>query len=170
LKKQVYIGIGGNIGDRETYINTAIDLLSIHLFEVSCSRFYRTAPRDYLDQDYFLNVVVSARTEMSCPELLELTQSIEKGGGRKRDKKIPKGPRTIDLDILLYGDEIVSTDSLTVPHPAITERLFVLIPLLELNPDLKDPLSQKYYSEFLDKVEKQGVYCSSLNDYNNLFL
>lgn len=83
---------------------------------------------------------------------------------------IPKGPRTIDLDILLYGDRIINTENLKIPHPAMKLRRFVLIPLLELSPMLKDPITGEYYYRYLEKIEEQGVYCYSLNHYNNSFV
>ena len=166
----VFIGIGGNLGDREDNINKAVSALSDHFNNVTCSQMYKTEPRDYYDQDYFINVVVKGVTDLTPLEILELTQSIEKGGGRTRNKKKPKGPRTIDLDILLFGNEVVNKNDLKIPHPSMKERKFVLIPLLELDHEIFDPQTGIPYYKYLEKVEKQGVYCSSLNDYNNLFL
>lgn len=167
---EVYIGIGGNIGDRKSRILAAVDSLSTILTDLKSSRFYKTEPRDYFEQDYFLNIVVRGKTDLSPLEFLKMTQLIEKGGGRERDKKIPKGPRTIDLDILLWENLSIDTSVLKIPHPSIIDRRFVLIPLLELNPLLYNDVGHKYYYEYLETVEKQGVYCYSLNDYNNLFL
>jgi len=166
----VFIGIGGNLGDREASINEAIRSLSGFLTKIECSGYYKTEPRDYLDQDYFINVVVRGKTDLSPFQLLKKIQAIEKGGGRIRDKKIPKGPRTIDLDILLYGNVIVDNEQLRIPHFSMRERRFVLIPLLEIGPDLFDHEKGIPFFKYLDTVEDQGVYCSSLNDYNNLFL
>jgi len=167
---EVYIGIGANLGEREENINNAVLSLSDFLIDIHCSEFYKTDPMDFLDQDYFLNVVVRGHTLLTPFELLEKTQKIERSGGRERDKKIPKGPRTIDLDILYYGKTILESDRLIIPHPSINLRRFVLIPLLELDGSFKDPQSEKPLSEHLEKIENQGVYCYSLNSYNNLFL
>lgn len=166
----VFIGIGGNIGDRESYISNAVSSLSNILIDLFCSGMYKTEPRDYYDQEFFVNVVVKGKTDLSPFDLLKYTQQIELGGGRNREKKIPKGPRTIDLDILLYGKKIIDSDLLKIPHPSMKERRFVLIPLLELDADLRDPITDVSYYSYLDKIEKQGVYCHSLNSYNNLFL
>ena len=166
---RVYIGIGSNIGDRELYIKNALSSLRTVLKNILCSGYYKTEPRDYMEQDFFLNVVVCGDTDLTPIELLKRTQLIEIEEGRRRDEKIPKGPRTIDLDILLYGNKIIKENILKIPHVSIKERSFVLIPLLELDSDLNDPYTGIKYSLFLEKIEKQGVYCSSLKDYNFLF-
>lgn len=166
----VYIGIGANLGHRKTNMEKAIQALSDLLFDIECSQFYKTDPMDYLDQDFFLNRVVKGQTDLPPNELLTQIHLIEKWGGRQRNKKIPKGPRTIDLDILLYGDQIIESEVLTIPHPSMIRRKFVLIPLLELNSTLIDPLSGDFFYHHLEKIENQGVYCYSLNGYNNLFL
>ncbi len=167
---EVYIGIGGNLGERRENIKNAILSLSDFIVDLQCSDFYRTDPMDYLEQDYFLNVVVKGKTSLSPLELLGKTQVIERNGGRDRKSKIPKGPRTIDLDILLYGNEIYNTEDLILPHPSMNMRKFVLIPLLELDSTVKDPNSGLPLYIHLEKIEMQGVYCCSLNSYNNLFL
>jgi len=166
----VYIGIGGNLGDREANINEAVKSLSDFLTDIECSGYYKTEPRDYFDQDFFINIVLRGKTELSPIQLLKKTQAIETGGGRIRVKEIPKGPRTIDLDILLYGTEIVDSKLLRIPHPSMRDRRFVLIPLVEINPDLFDHEKGIPFYKYLESVEDQGVYCSSLFDYNNFFL
>jgi 2-amino-4-hydroxy-6-hydroxymethyldihydropteridine diphosphokinase len=166
----VFIGIGGNLGDRVENITKAIDTLSPILFDFQCSKFYKTEPRDYFDQDFFLNIVVKGKTDLLPLEFLKITQEIENRGGRTRNNKIPKGPRLIDLDILLYGTLIIDSQVLCIPHREIKNRKFVLIPLLELEPELVEPESNIPYWNFLNTVGNQGVYCSSLNDYNKLFL
>lgn len=166
---EVYIGIGSNIGNREANIFKAISELSGCLDKICYSRFYTTEPRDYLDQDFFLNTVVMGQTDYPPFELLKEMQMIERSGGRLRDKKIPKGPRTIDLDLLLFGTQVIDSDILNVPHLSMTERKFVLIPLLELNGDLVNPRTGDSFYMALNNIEKQGVYCSSLYHYNMLF-
>lgn len=158
------------MGNRAENIERAVSALSPFISNLRQSTYYQTDPRDYLDQDYFLNVVVSGSTGLSPLDLLDKTQTIEKSGGRNRDKAIPKGPRTIDLDILLYDDIQLDDDRLIIPHPAITDRRFVLIPMLELNTGLMNPRTGKPYFRELDKIEDQGVYCSSLNPYNKCFV
>ena len=164
-----YIGIGSNIGDREFYIVNAVKALGEGLLDIVCSRFYRTEPRDYFDQDYFVNIVLKGETELSPLQLLDFTQSIEKAGGRMRDKKIPKGPRTLDLDILVYGNERIDEEHLKIPHLSIQDRRFVLIPLLEIEPEICDPRRGIPYYKYLEIMENQGVYLNSLSDYNRLF-
>jgi 2-amino-4-hydroxy-6-hydroxymethyldihydropteridine diphosphokinase len=166
----VYIGVGSNMGEPEKNLTGALSELQKQLKSFRVSSFYKTEPRDYFDQEVFLNAVVSGISNLSPQELLEFTQSIEKKGGRLRNKAIPKGPRTIDLDILLYGREIINTDSLITPHPSIGDRNFVLIPLLELDNSMSDPQTGEYYYRELIKNGRQGVYCSSLNNYNEFFV
>lgn len=112
-----------------------------------------------LDQDDFINAAISGETETSAEELLFFLQTIETNMGRVRNPDRPKGPRVIDLDILLFGDELIDTDKLTIPHPRIGERAFVLVPLLELAPTLVHPRTGKPFSIFLPDVENQGIFC-----------
>jgi 2-amino-4-hydroxy-6-hydroxymethyldihydropteridine diphosphokinase len=133
MKSIVYISLGTNMGDRENFLREAIEELdqqpSIQLQSVSS--IYETDPVGYVDQPNFLNLVVKIFTNLSPQELLEVTQSIENHLGRKRE--VRWGPRTIDLDILLYNQENIETDQLRIPHPRMFERSFVLIPLKEIN-------------------------------------
>lgn len=133
MKSVVYISLGTNMGDRENYLNEAIEELKHHpsIQLQSVSSIYETDPVGYIDQPNFLNLVVKIFTNLSPQELLEVTQSIENQLGRKRE--VRWGPRTIDLDILLYNQENIETDQLRIPHPRMFERSFVLIPLKEIN-------------------------------------
>lgn len=167
---EVFIGIGSNIGQKKSNIQQAVHELSLLLDGVKCSSYYSTEPRDYFEQDSFENVVVSGTTTLSPEDLLHQTQRIEKEGGRSRHKAIPKGPRTIDLDILLYEDVKIKSEYLIIPHPSIKDRLFVLLPLVELSPLVKDPVTDQFYFESIQKNTGQGVYCSTLSDYNNCFV
>ena len=167
---EVYIGIGSNLGNKTENIVTAVDSLKSVLSSITMSDYYMTAPRDFINQDTFLNVVVRGYTSLTPDDLLLETQRIEKEGGRVREGAIPKGPRMIDLDILLYGNEVLASDSLSIPHKAIGERRFVLIPLLELDPGIKDPFAGDPYYLSVKKTGMQGVYCSSLKHYNNCFI
>ncbi|TCS80137.1 2-amino-4-hydroxy-6-hydroxymethyldihydropteridine diphosphokinase [Tepidibacillus fermentans] len=129
---RVFLGLGSNMGDREDYLQQAIDRLDSHphIRVINNSPIYETEPFGYRDQPYFLNMVVEVETELNAHELLQITQTIEKELGRKRE--IHWGPRTIDIDILLYGNEIIVSPELTIPHPYMRERLFVLKPLYDI--------------------------------------
>ncbi|HTB94027.1 MAG TPA: 2-amino-4-hydroxy-6-hydroxymethyldihydropteridine diphosphokinase [Candidatus Sulfotelmatobacter sp.] len=132
----VYIALGTNVGEREANLLQALRLLpesGVHIRRVSS--IYETEPVDYLDQEWFLNAVLEAQTELDALDLLSALRLIETRMGSK--KAFAKGPRKIDLDILLYGDETVDTDELQVPHPRMLERKFVLIPLAEIAPNLR---------------------------------
>jgi 2-amino-4-hydroxy-6-hydroxymethyldihydropteridine diphosphokinase len=133
MKSIVYISLGTNMGDRENFLREAIEELGQHpsIQLQSVSSIYETDPVGFVDQPNFLNLVVKIFTNLSPQELLEVTQSIENQLGRKRE--VRWGPRTIDLDILLYNQENIETDQLRIPHPRMFERSFVLIPLKEIN-------------------------------------
>lgn len=134
--KQVtaYIGLGSNIGDREEKLNGAFALLKqVNGVEVtSVSSYYNTAPEGYVQQPDFLNAAAEIVTALSAVELLQVCGCIEKE--LRRERIIRWGPRTIDLDILLYGDLIINEEYLTIPHPRMHERMFVLEPLNEIAP------------------------------------
>jgi 2-amino-4-hydroxy-6-hydroxymethyldihydropteridine diphosphokinase len=131
---RAYVGIGSNLGDREGTILAAAERLGPHRL----SRIRETEPWGYPDQPWFLNAVAELETELAPRELLERLLEIESGLGRTRNG--PRyGPRTIDLDLLLYGDLVVAEPGLTVPHARLAERLFVLEPLSELNAGLCVP-------------------------------
>jgi 2-amino-4-hydroxy-6-hydroxymethyldihydropteridine diphosphokinase len=137
---RAYVGLGGNLGDRCSYLERALDLLDrdpeIRVADVSS--FRDTEPVGYVDQPRFLNAVAAVETELGPRELLERMLAVERVLGRERAG--PRyGPRTIDLDLLLYGDEAIAEPGLVVPHPRLAERAFVLEPLAELAPDLVLP-------------------------------
>ena len=129
-----YLSIGSNIGDRLHHLTEAVRALHLHegLMVSSVSSIYETAPVGFTDQADFLNMVVCVETGLAAQELLEICQNIEQELGRVRD--IRWGPRTVDLDILLYNNDNIETENLIVPHPRMHERAFVLIPLLEIAP------------------------------------
>ena len=145
--KRGFISIGSNIGDRFQHLKDSIQALHSHdrISVMSVSSIYETAPVGYTDQANFLNVVISVATELDAHELLEACQGIEHELGRVRD--IRWGPRTVDLDILLYNNDNIETESLIVPHPRMHERAFVLIPLLEIAPAVVHPMTGSLYSE-----------------------
>ncbi len=154
--KTVYLSLGSNLGDRESYLRAALDQLSAAGLRLNRqSSIYETDPRDREDQPKFLNMVVEMETALFPMQLLSRLQKIERDLGRRR--VIDKGPRTIDIDILFYGRSIVTTERLTIPHPRLEQRRFVLEPLAELAPDLRHPVSGRKVRELLRVVGEQGV-------------
>ena len=131
---RAYVGLGANLGDRETAIREAAAMLGPHRL----SSIRETEPWGYADQPMFLNAVAELDTALTPRQLLDRLLEIERELGRSREGR-RYGPRTIDLDLLLYGDEAVDEPGLTVPHPRLHERLFVLEPLLELDPGIDIP-------------------------------
>ena len=136
----IYIGIGANLGTRGDTLQNAVGVLDTHpeIAVVATSAVYETAPIGGVDQPDFLNAVLQIRTRLSVRELLNYLLSVERQFGRTRRTRW--SPRTLDLDILLYGDVVIHQPGLQVPHPHLHERAFVLIPLCDLNPHLKHPV------------------------------
>lgn len=137
---RAFVGLGSNLGDRERTLRAALDLLGrrpeVRVRRVSS--FRETAPVGYVDQPDFLNAAAEVDTTLGARELLDVLLGVERSLGRSRDG--PRfGPRTIDLDLLLYGDAVVDEPGLTVPHPRLHERRFALEPLAELDPTLEVP-------------------------------
>jgi len=154
--KTVYLALGANIGERARNLERALDALEaegVHI--VRRSSLYETEPRDVRDQPWFLNLVVEAETILLPRQLLSTIRRIEKNLGRKR--VIAKGPRTIDIDILLFGRFVVDTPELQIPHPRLHERRFVLEPLAELAPELRHPVTRRTAREMLGDVMDQQV-------------
>lgn len=131
-----YLSLGSNMGDRVGMLRQAVRLLKEHpaIEVMNISSLFETAPVGFTEQDAFLNMVVQLQTDLNAYELLEICQDIEQTLDRKRE--IRWGPRTIDLDILLYNQDEFETENLVIPHPRMHERAFVLVPLLELDPEL----------------------------------
>jgi 2-amino-4-hydroxy-6-hydroxymethyldihydropteridine diphosphokinase len=154
--KTVYLGLGSNVGDREKNLAAAIEQLADPGFRVTrVSSTFETEPIDFTAQRWFLNLVVEAETDLFPMQLLSRTLKIERSLGRVRTVK--NGPRTIDIDILLYGKTVIHSASLEVPHPRMAERRFVLAPLAELAPDLRHPLTHRSIREMLDASPAQKV-------------
>ena len=139
MENTAYIAVGSNIGDRYHYLMSGIDQLDQHekVKVVNTSSVYETDPVGYTKQDLFLNMVIEIKTDLDPFELLDVLLNIELKLGRKRE--IVWGPRTLDLDILLYNQENIESEKLIVPHPRMTERAFVMVPLLELDSHIKFP-------------------------------
>jgi 2-amino-4-hydroxy-6-hydroxymethyldihydropteridine diphosphokinase len=160
---RAYLGLGSNMGDRQKELDFAVKRLSEHP-EIEVTRvagYQETKPVGYLNQDLFLNTVVEVGTGLSPHELLAVVQEIERDA--KRVRTIRWGPRTLDVDILLYDHVVLDDTELTVPHPRMREREFVLVPLAEIAPGLPVPPDSRTVQELLDQLQKSG--CSdALND------
>ncbi len=154
--KQAFLSLGSNLGNRESHLLEALERLEpagIHVLRRSS--IYETEPQDMTNQPWFLNLVVEAETDLFPRLLLARIQAIELGMGRRRG--VPKGPRPIDIDILLFGNFVIETRELQVPHPRMSSRRFVLEPLAELAPDLRHPANGKTVREMLSETQPQIV-------------
>ncbi len=153
----VYFGLGSNVGDRRQNLDKALDYLSQRLRVAELSSVYDTEPVGNTEQPRFLNMVCGVYTTLEPQALLILVKSIERKMGRQPGRT--NDPRTIDIDILFYGDKVIKTPDLVIPHPRLAERAFVLVPLAELAPDLVHPVSGKRITELLGEVKRgiQGV-------------
>src|SRR5438093_2417711 len=147
----VYLAVGSNIGDRQHYIRSAIQGLSARgVRTIRCASIYLTEPRDILDQPWFLNTVLEASTSLDPDQLLRACLEVEEENLRKRDRS--KGPRTLDIDIIFFGREIIRMNNLEIPHPRFSKRRFVLEPLAEIAPEFVDPASGKTILQLLKEV------------------
>ncbi|WHY00834.1 2-amino-4-hydroxy-6-hydroxymethyldihydropteridine diphosphokinase [Neobacillus sp. DY30] len=153
-----FIALGSNIGNRYDYLSEAIEHLAKHpkIKLVNTSSVYETDPVGYEEQDLFLNMVAEIQTDMSAFELLDFCLKVELELGRKRE--IVWGPRTIDLDILLYNQENIKSEKLIIPHPRMLERNFVMIPLSEIRTDIIIPNLEKPLEAWIKELpNKEGV-------------
>lgn len=162
IQNTVFIGLGTNLGSRQENLLSALRCLETYITIRKRSSLYETEPVDNEDQGWFLNMVIQGTTSLSCRGLLTKLQETEEKLGRK--KKIYRGPRIIDLDILFFADEIHAADDLIVPHPEIQNRGFVLIPLHEIAPGLVHPKLKKDIQALLANLRqnKQVVKFAAL--------
>lgn len=152
----VYLSLGANLGDRLHQLTRAVELLQETgaLVDVACSSVYETEPVEFTAQPEFLNLVCRGLSCLTPWSLLEVCRQVELGLGRT--ETVPKGPRTIDIDVLLYGQHIVTSPDLSIPHPAMYRRRFVLMPLAELDPEVLDPVTGRNASELLAECLDPG--------------
>ena len=158
MKAVAYISLGSNIDDRLGYLHDAVHLLQQdQKIDVNAvSSVYETDPVGYTEQENFLNIVIQVNTSYQAEELLKKCLGIEQTLGRKRE--IRWGPRTVDLDILLYNQDNIETEHLSVPHPRMHERAFVIIPLVEIEPNIQLPTMDRPLSVVLERMtDKEGV-------------
>lgn len=156
MAKKVYLSLGSNVGDRERMLETA--LAALHARDLRLLRIspvYETEPVGFEGQRWFLNLVAEAETDLFPLGLLGRIARVEQRLGRRRT--LVNGPRTIDIDILFYSGFVIQKPELTVPHPRFAERRFVLAPLADLAPDLRDPVSHRSVRELLATAPEQGV-------------
>lgn len=152
---RVFLGLGSNLGDKEENLRQALRRLRVEVAVRTVSSFYETDPVGYLEQPAFVNAVCYGETGLSPGELLALAKRIEADMGRRLT--FTNGPRTIDIDILAYDNEVLNTVELTIPHPRLAERAFVLGPLAEIAPDWVHPVLGKTASELAAAVGHEGV-------------
>ena len=154
----IYLGLGSNVGDRKGNLDRAVKFLSERMHVEKLSSVYDTTPEINPDQPRFLNMAVLARTTLEPQGLLALLKGIESKLGRV--PSTPYSPRPMDIDILFYGNEVVNIPALTIPHPHIPERAFVLVPLNEIAPEFKHPVNGKTVKQMLADLKSgvQGVF------------
>jgi len=153
----VAIGLGANLGDRRGALRRAAFALQDVMADIRWSSLYESLPREHEDQPLFLNACCSGRTTHAPERLLEVLHELEREAGRCRRRARRYGPRVLDLDLLLYGDLILETEELTIPHPRLTERAFVLIPLSEIAPSWRVAGSDLSVDALRGRLPEQGV-------------
>lgn len=155
---RAFLSLGSNVGDRKANLEAAvIGLGKERIRVIARSSIYETEPQDVANQPWFLNMVVECESEYFPRQMLKVLQRIERDMGRVRAGSIPRGPRTIDIDILLLGNIVMKTEQLTIPHPRMLDRRFVLEPLLEIAPELRHPETKEPISRFTIRVARQKV-------------
>ncbi len=160
-----YLGLGSNRGRSREILDSAVGRLSAVLGGLRSSSVYESLPLYVTDQPPFLNMAVAGECDLSPIELLDAAQAIEAEFGRDRAVERRKGERTLDIDLLLFGDAVIDEPRLAIPHPGLLERKFALLPLLELEPGLALPDGRRLADAF-DALGTQGIYYSSLTRYS----
>jgi len=151
----VAIGLGSNLGRREDFLRKGVEAAALHLTQMRVSPFYESSPvPSFPEQPDFLNAVITGRTTLPAPALLTLLRKSETTAGRKRAREAKNGPRPLDLDLLLYGNQRIASRSLTVPHPRMSTRLFVLVPLADLVPRRVVPGTAKTVARLLAEARR----------------
>ncbi len=148
---EIYLALGSNVGNKEANIKRAIELLSDQLEDVVSAPLYLSKAVGYTEQDNFVNTAISANTALTPEQLLDLIKHTEVKVGRV--KRFKWGPREIDIDIIFYGDQIVKNDDLLIPHPYFKERDFVLRPLVDISPQLVDPVTHQSVEDLLTNLQ-----------------
>ena len=156
--KTVYLSLGSNLGDRELHLQRALAYLEQERIRVRRqSSVYETEPQDVAGQPWFLNIAVECETELFPLQLLKALQRVEREVGRVRERAVRRGPRVIDIDVLLFGHAVMNTPQLTIPHARMTERRFVLEPLLEIAPEIRHPVTKQAFRKYLGTLTGQRV-------------
>jgi 2-amino-4-hydroxy-6-hydroxymethyldihydropteridine diphosphokinase len=156
--KSVYLSLGSNLGDRQLHLQrAAAGLEQERIIIKSQSSVYETEPQDVASQPWFLNIVVECETRLFPLQLLKVLQRIEREIGRVREGAVCRGPRVIDIDILLFGNAVIDTPQLTIPHIRMAERRFVLEPLLEIAPEIRHPVTKQSFRTYLNALTGQQV-------------
>ena len=164
MSHNVFLALGTNLGDRLANLADARNRISPVVDLIACSPIYETPPWGYLDQSPFLNQVIEGHTELSPKNLLDYIKYLEVDLGRI--PSVHNGPRLIDIDILFYDDIVIDLPMLTIPHPRMRGRAFVLLPLSDLAPDLNHPVLQRTVVELLGETDISGIKLYDLT--NNL--
>lgn len=155
LENTAYLSLGSNLGDRVANLAAAAEYIDSLGRIVAISRLYETEPVEFTKQPWFLNCVVALSTDLPPHDLLRATSAIEREMGRVRIQ--PKGPRTIDIDILQYGNDVIETPELKIPHPALHERRFVLVPMVEIAPEVEHAVLKKSMRKLHALLPQEGA-------------